>query len=176
MKKLILASVFAVIGATAAGAADFGGAYVGGDLGYSTSDIGTDDAKGVTGGVKAGYGVEMDKWYIGGEIGGGFTGIEGDLATGSLEKKNYYNGAARLGYKATDKILAYGVVGLEGAEFDNGAESGRDWGFLYGVGVETFVKDNITVRGQVDYIDWQGEDGLPGEAEWRTSVGVNYHF
>ena len=176
MKKILLASVFAVVGAMSVHAADFGGAYVGGDIGYSTSDIGTDDAKGVTGGLTAGYGVEMGKWYIGGEIGGGFTGVKGDLATGELEKKNYYNGQARLGYKATDKVLAYGVLGLEGAEFKANGASDRDWGYKYGIGVETFVKDNVTVRGQVDYIDWQGDNGLPGEGEWRTSVGVAYHF
>lgn len=168
MKKLLLASVFAVVGAMNVHAADFGGAYVGGDIGYSKAD----ETKGVDGGLNVGYGVEMGKWYIGGELGGGISSADGD----GIEKKYTYGGAARLGYKATDKVLAYGVLGLEGAEFDTGAGSERDWGYRYGVGVETFVKDNVTVRGQVDYVDWQGEKGLPGEGEWRTSVGVAYHF
>jgi opacity protein-like surface antigen len=168
MKKLLLASVFAVVGAMNVHAADFGGAYVGGDIGYSKSD----DVKGFDGGITAGYGVEMGKWYIGGELGGGLSKADGN----DIEKKYYYTGAARLGYKATDKVLAYGVLGLEGAKFDNGPSSARDWGYRYGVGVETFVKDNVTVRGQVDYVDWQGEKGLPGDGEWRTSLGVAYHF
>lgn len=176
MKKILLASVFAVLGVSSAHSADFGGAYVGGDVGYSRSDITTDTAKGFVGGLNAGYGVELGQWYIGGEIGGGFSGVKGDLATGELEKKNYYNGQARLGYKATDKILAYGVLGLEGAEFEANGASERDWGYKYGIGVETFVKDNVTVRGQVDYVDWQGKHGLPGEGEWRSTVGVAYHF
>jgi opacity protein-like surface antigen len=118
----------------------------------------------------------MDKWYLGGEIGGGFTGVKGSLATGELEKKNYYNGQARIGYKATDSLMAYGVIGLEGAEFDANGQSERDWAYKYGVGVETFVKDNISIRGQVDYVDWQGDNGLPGEPEWRTTLGAAYHF
>ncbi|MDW9478730.1 outer membrane beta-barrel protein [Sinorhizobium meliloti] len=167
MKKLLLASVFAAIAANVH-AADFGGVYVGGDIGYSKAD----DTKGFDGGINAGYGVEMGKWYIGGELGGGISTADGD----DLEKKYYYTGAARLGYKATDKVLTYGVLGLEGAEFDKGASSERDWGYRYGIGVETFVRDNVTVRGQVDYIDWQGENGLSGDGELRTSLGVAYHF
>lgn len=168
MKKFLLASAFAVLGAVSAQAADFGGAYVGGDIGYSKAD----ETKGIDGGLNVGYGVEMGKWYIGGELGGGVSSADGN----GIEKKYSYTGAARLGYKAHDKVLAYGVLGLEGAEFDTAVGGERDWGYRYGAGVETFVKDNVTVRAQVDYVDWQGENGLPGDGEWRTSVGVGYHF
>jgi opacity protein-like surface antigen len=177
MKKLILASVFAAIGAFNAHAADFGGAYVGGDVSYSRSKIdGGDDAKGVSGGLNAGYGVLYGQWYIGGEIGGGFSGVEGDAASGSVQKKDYYTGVARLGYKAMDGVLAYGLVGLEGGSFDSSGKTRSDWGMRYGLGVETFVKDNISIKGQVDYVDWQGKHGNPGQGEWRVGTGVNYHF
>lgn len=176
MKKILLASVFAVVGSVNVHAADFGGAYIGGDIGYSKKNIGDGSAKGFTGGALAGYGTEVDKWYIGGEIGGGLTNVKGDLADGKIEKKNYYTGAARLGYKAKDKVMAYGLVGVEGAQFAVDSSKYRDWGYRYGLGVETFVQDNITVRGQLDYVDWQGKNDLPKKGEWRSTVGVAYHF
>jgi opacity protein-like surface antigen len=176
MKKYLLAAVFAAMGAVGAHAADFGGAYVGGDVDYSRAD----DAKGFGGGLNAGYGVELGKWYIGGEVDGGIGKVDGDNAYGDVKKKNYYGAVGRFGYKATDTVLAYGLVGLEGGKFEAATASGKvsdnDWGYRLGVGVETFVKDNVTLRGEVNYVDWQGENGLPGGDEWRTSVGVGYHF
>jgi outer membrane immunogenic protein len=177
MKKVLLASVFAAVSAVSSHAADFGGAYVGADVDYSKSSLSVEDASGISGGLNAGYGVELGgKWYLGGEIGGGISGVEGETAKGSIEKSYSYGASARLGYKVTDGILAYGIVGLEGGEFEHAGAKDRDWGVKYGLGAEAFVRENVTVRGEVDYVDWQGDNGLPGKGEWRSSLGVAYHF
>lgn len=171
MKSILLASAALAL-ASAAHAGDFGGAYVGAEAAYARVD-GSGDQTGFQGGAVLGYGVTKGKWYIGGEIGGGIGKYDDDAGA---EKTYNYGAAARVGYAPSDKAMAYGLIGVEGAEFDAVGGEETDWGIKYGIGIEKFLKGNISIKGEIDYVDWQGENGLPGEGEYAFKTGLNYRF
>lgn len=176
LNSVLMAGVMALASVGFAHAADFGGAYVGAKTGYSTTKMSNSDGHGWSGGIVTGYGITDGPWYFGGEIEGGLSHVSGVDKSASVAKKGYYTGAGRIGYKATDSVMAYGLLGLEGAQFDVAGASKTDWAYRYGVGVEGFVASNVSLRGEVNYVDWKGTHGLPGKGEWRTGVGASYHF
>jgi opacity protein-like surface antigen len=90
--------------------------------------------------------------------------------------------AARAGYEVMDGVLGYGLIGVEGSRVKVNvpvlglSETVADYGIRYGVGVESFVNKNWTVRSEVSLIDWKGKSDLPKSEEIRATVGVGYHF
>jgi Opacity protein and related surface antigens len=178
MKKYFLASVALALslGVANAGDAKFDGAYVGGQASYSKLDGGGIDIDGFGGGAFGGYGKTFGNWYVGGELSVDYSKVDGSSDGVKLEKKYSYGAAARAGYLVTPSVLAYGVVGVERGKFEvkaGGDKASDDLNAVrVGLGAETFVKDNISIRSEVNYLNWEGGDGK----EWRANVGVAYHF
>lgn len=183
MKKLFILSV-AALGLTmgVANAADkkFDGFYLGGGASYSKAEIEGLKDKPFGAYVLGGYGQQFGKWYLGGEINGGYAKTEFSDSNGSYERNLTYGIAARAGYEVMPGILGYGLVGLEGStgklKSALGSDDVTDYGIRYGLGAEAFVTKNLTVRSEVSFIDWKGKDELPKSDEVRATVGVGYHF
>lgn len=183
MKKLVILAV-AALGLTmgVANAADrkFEGFYLGGGVSYSKAETDNFDDKPFGGYVLGGYGKQFGKWYLGGEINGGYVKTTLGDANSSLERDLTYGVAARAGYEVMPGILGYGLVGLEGASAKvktaGGSADVNDYGIRYGIGGEAFVAKNWTLRSEVSYIDWKGKGEAPKSDEVRAMVGVGYHF
>lgn len=176
--KVILAVAALAMSYGVANAADksFEGFYLGGQGEYSRTKIDGEKGNGVSGTVFGGYGKEFGKWYLGGELGAGYSGVKTDTDAGEVKRGVTAGVAARAGYEIVPGVLPYGVVGLETAKTKIDGSNELDYGYRLGVGVEAFVKDNITVRSEVSYVDWKGKGDLPQSDEIRASVGVGYHF
>jgi opacity protein-like surface antigen len=176
--KVILAVAALALSFGAANAAEksFDGFYLGGQGSYAQTKVDGDKDKAISGSVIGGYGTEFGKWYIGGELGVGYSGVKASTDAGDFKRDLTYGAAARGGYEVSKGVLAYGLVGLEGAKTKIGDNSEYDYGLRYGVGVEAFVKKNITVRSELSYVDWKGKGDLPSSNEIRGTVGVGYHF
>lgn len=176
MKNSILtaAALCAVLFSGSAIAGDFGGAYVGGDISFSKADFGASDDDGFAGGIFIGTGKQYGKWYVGGEIGAGLSSVDDNAA--GIEQKNYYDATMRVGYVPNEKVMGYGLVGLQGGQFKTAAGTDSDYGFTFGAGVETFVKQNISLRTEIKYTDWQGENGLSNDSELKTTAKLAYRW
>lgn len=177
MKKTILA-IAAVMLATIPAHAEtaFDGAYIGGDFTYNSteSDVPKTDNESLEGGAFVGYGMTFDKVYVGAEADvtlGGFDHHKQDVKT---EAKWSVGGTAKLGYVVTPKILTYGLVGYDYADGKIDDKSKGFGGLKYGAGAETFVRENVTVRGEVTRTDWdaKGRD----VTDTKASVGLSYRF
>jgi outer membrane immunogenic protein len=182
MKKYLLASVALALslGVAHAGDSKFDGVYGGVDATYGSGKSTDVDVDGFGGGAFGGYGKTFGNWYVGGELNADFSKADGKEGGVSVEKKYSYGVAARAGYLLNDKILGYGVVGWERGKFE--AKDATDKvseelnGIRVGLGVETFVQKNISLRGELNYVDWKGKDGFGNGHEYRANVGVAYHF
>ncbi|TLX16864.1 outer membrane beta-barrel protein [Rhizobium sp. MHM7A] len=183
MKKLFILSIAALgLAMGVANAADkkFEGFYLGGGASYSKAEAENFDDKPFGGYVLGGYGKQFGKWYLGGEINGGYAKTKLGDSTGSVERDLTYGVAARAGYEVMPGILGYGLVGLEAASAKvrtaTGSADVNDYGLRYGIGAEAFVVKNWTVRSEVSFIDWKGKGEAPKSDEVRATVGVGYHF
>jgi outer membrane immunogenic protein len=182
MKKYILASVALALslGVAHAGDSKFDGVYGGVEANYGKAKNSDIDTDGFGGGAFGGYGRTFGNWYVGGELNADFSKADGSQGGIKLEKKYSYGVAARAGYLLNETTMGYGLVGWERGKFkarDSEVEvSGELNGIRVGLGVETFVKKNISLRGEVNYVDWQDHDGFGGGHEYRANVGVAYHF
>jgi outer membrane immunogenic protein len=182
MKKYILASVALALsmGIAHAGEAKFDGAYAGVQGAYSSIDGGDIDLDGFGGGAFGGYGKTFGKWYVGGELSLDYNKVDGKSGGAEIKKTYDYGVAARAGYLVTPKILGYGVVGWERGKFEAKADGAKDSttlnGLRVGIGAETFVTDNISLRTEVNYVNWQSKHGVKAADEWGADVGVAYHF
>lgn len=178
MKKYFLASVALALsmGVAHAGEAKFDGAYTGVQGSYSKLDAGEFDLDGFSGGAFAGYGKSFGNWYVGGELSADYSKVEGSANKVDVEKKYSYGAAARLGYLVTPNVLAYGVGGVERGRFEAKAAGDKIsddvTGLRLGIGAETFVSEKVSVRTEVNYVNWEDDLG----DEWRANVGVAYHF
>lgn len=178
MKKYFLASVALALsmGVAHAGDAKFDGAYAGVQGSYSKLDGGDIDLDGFSGGAFGGYGKSFGNWYVGGELSADYNKVDGSSNGVDIEKKYSYGAAARLGYLVTPNVLGYGVAGVERGKFEAKAVGGKIsddvTGLRLGVGAETFVRDNVSVRTEVNYVNWADDVG----DEWRANLGIAYHF
>lgn len=182
MKKAFIALAAIVLGTAAAHAeTDFDGVYAGVDGGYGSTKVDNGGSDGAfSGGAFAGYGLTFDKIYLGGEAEAGINGAENDVGGVSVKQKWNYGVTGRVGYVVTPKVLVYGLAGFEQAQVKakGGAAEvkGTNDGLKFGIGGETFVKKNISVRSEVNYIDWKGDSGLPDSTELKSTIGVAVHF
>jgi len=157
MKKAFVASLVALTLSAPAAAADFTGARAGVNLGFLDDDFAGTST--FTYGVEAGYDFDLGTTVAG--ISAEFQDSEEDGVGRDLSV------AARLGFKAGDNALVYGLVGytnlevigvkLDGARIGAGAE--------FGLGGQTFAK------AEYRYSDY--ELGLDTH---QMLVGVGYRF
>ncbi|NTF17586.1 porin family protein [Agrobacterium rubi] len=177
MKKFFLASVALALslGVANAGEAKFDGAYTGVQGSYSKLDSDV-DIDGFGAGAFGGYGKTFGNWYVGGELSADYSKVDGKSNGLELEKKYSYGAAARVGYLVTPNVLGYGIAGIERGKFEAKAgdlkASDELNGLRLGIGAETFVHEKVSIRTEVNYVNWEEGAGK----EWRANVGVAYHF
>ncbi len=170
------------------------GFYIGGGVGYdvykfrqntletfdgiTTSFNPPINAKGWNGTLFLGYGVNLQWFYLGAEISGNDTNVDGSYTLeetsallsasyGVKVKTRYSYGAGLLpGVRVNDNTLFYGRVGYLRTSFratESAAASilgisttTTQWGngFNYGLGIETSVAQNISIRGEYTYTSY----------------------
>jgi opacity protein-like surface antigen len=175
-------------GAPAATALPGSGGYVGGQVGYGVlgTDIRPDEAPGAAasnhggdgweGGLFAGYGLGLGRWYIGAELeadtaaerwGADWvrpaTGLNRGESFG-VERESGYAASALLGYALPGSHLLYGRLGYATADFEAEytATGGRDVsrvsstesGVRLGAGAELPLRDGWFVRFDYAYTDY----------------------
>lgn len=173
------------------------GFYLGANVGYSWAEIddGTfgagvvfdNEIDGISGGIQAGYNYDF----------GGFVlGLEADAQLANIEETYSFVGGdvdyginsfgsvrARAGV-AIDRALPYITGGLAWANAEIDTPAGSDdntlWGWTIGAGLEYAVADNITVKGEYLYADYDGEtyfDAFDSDFTTHTvRLGLNYKF
>lgn len=189
MKHLLTtAAAVLMLGSVAAHAGpanqSFDGFYVGGDIGgtVSSTKVNSSDkiaGDGVLGGLFAGYGLTYNSLYFGAEANGSLSSLKSTLAGTDLTRKYGFGIAGRAGYVFNPTTMAYGVVGWERGRFEVKDAVSKDsaWldGLRLGIGLEHKLTQNISLRGEFDYIKWQEKDGIRPN-EYTLKAGVSYRF
>lgn len=198
------------------------GAYVGGTLGYvfkgpdrvgiadpatgANTAIGEFDLKGVTYGLRLGYGIQRGNWVFGPELSfeGGKAKDDFSNADGSASTKIKHVIALRgkLGYLVSPDTMVYGMAGPASAKISEynvdstgsgpaGApvtlieDSFTRSGYVVGLGVEHRFNENWSLTGEYEYANF-GKRVLYDAAEvystratpkyHQVRLGVNYRF
>lgn len=169
---------------------------------------------GWVGGGMLGYGMYIDQWYLGAEIFGNGSGASGShhLAAGTTRAEQEVEATANYGidflpgYKINNHTLVYGRLGYNWARikaegeltaptsdvnatiisYIDDEETKTVGGFHWGVGMESMVYENFSLRAEYTYtkfkhFDIHAEAGRVGEVEVTPSdnqfmVGLLYHF
>lgn len=149
-----------------------GGFYLGAGLGYDSDRLSfktdvdqfSDDISltGAAGKVFAGYGQYFDNWYLGAEAFFGVSNADGKQGVEDVNlkysSKNSYGISLIPGYKFTPSTLTFARVGWTNNKYEykatggvEGSRSDRYNGLTLGVGMETQVYDNWSLRGEFDH-------------------------
>ena len=164
----------------------YGGLNVDGTEGIDFGDIGDPDdedddddvieleGSGFTYGLRSGYDIDFGRAVAGGFITYDGANIDTDEDATGVEAEIDSIGRAglRLGYDAGN-VLPYLAGGYAYVDTDN---IGSSDGYFAGVGVESYVTENVSVGGEVLYHNFEGFDnGL--EADLTTANAfVNFRF
>ncbi|WP_417671957.1 outer membrane protein [Roseibium sp.] len=175
---------------------DWGGAYVGGNLGWGWGNFdnrnGPDtDGDGVQGGLHAGYNYLIaPNVVLGAEADFQFSDLDGTTTSGgtTIKSSSDWNSSirGRLGY-TFDRFMVYGAGGLAIADLDlnaNGAKkSTTAVGWTAGAGVEGAVTENVTARLEYVYQDFGSESFTLNGARYKSDLdnnlvrfGLSYKF
>lgn len=171
----------------------FDGAYVGAYTGYTDNDAsavsgtvrGDINREGVLYGAYAGYGQTIDQFYFGGEAEIGTANLSGSTGRVAgvrtkLDTNESWGLTARAGYLVKDQILVYGRAGWQRTNYDITVGTGTSQvkrgdnldGYRLGGGVEFAVTNNILVRGEYNYINYNDTNFT----ENQLRLGVAYRF
>lgn len=159
-------------------------------------------ANGWVGGLMLGYGMMANDWfYFGGEIFANVSNADQNFSatsgvvpvtyTNKFEANSSYGIGLLPGIKMTDSTLTYVRLGWNWANLKtketvtgsaSGSKSNTSNGFVFGVGMETLIVDNWSLRGEFDHT-WYGN--YTTGATYGTTVnpsdnqymlGLIYHF
>jgi opacity protein-like surface antigen len=164
---------------------------------------------GWVGGLFLGYGMMMNDWfYLGGELFGNFSGVDQNMSAtingiGSVNTSFQVNGSWGLGLlpgiKMTDSTLTYvrlgwnwanlkqtaNIMNAANAILTSGSKTNTSNGFVFGVGMETLIVDNWSLRGEFDHT-WYSNYNVISAAPALTvttnpsdnqyMLSVIYHF
>lgn len=163
-------------------------------------------ANGAIGGLFGGYGMYFQNlYYLGLEIYGNYSGasqsftstyvpvgLVGNSIYTKFNARGSYGISVLPGIKLNDSTLAYVRLGynrvnLKGTgtlNFDgtiiSGSSSNWTGGFNYGIGLESVVWDNFSVRGEFNYTSYSSFTTVAGNkfspANGTFMVGLVYHF
>lgn len=156
-------------------------------------------ANGWEGGLFLGYGMMMNDWfYLGGEIFGAYSSAESNFSTAEtstytnkFEANSSYGLGLLPGAKLTDSTLTFVRLGwnwanvktketFTGAANNNNSETVN--GFVFGIGMETLVMDDWSLRGEFDhtfYSDYNTGgtyNTTVNPSDNQFSLGLIYHF
>ena len=156
---------------------DFTGFSLGGQFGRGFVD--TENAGGIDGedmlyGLRAYYDYDFGNYVLGGGLQYDETDINLDGAV-TVDKILRIGGRAGWDYNGE---LFYGTAGYAKAFTEDDAVSvGDSNGYFAGVGVETFVTDNVTLGTEVLYHKFSDFDASNVEVDATTaSINLNYRF
>lgn len=158
-------------------------------------------ANGWVGGLMLGYGMMANDWfYLGGEIFANVsnadqnfsTGVTGSTYTNKFEVNSSYGLGILPGIKMTDSTLTFVRLGWNWANLKTnetitgsaaGSKSNTSNGFVFGVGMETLIVDNWSLRGEFDHTWYSsyntsaptyGTSVNPSDNQYM--LGLLYHF
>lgn len=152
------------------------GFYAGANVGYGWGEVdglaGFDDIEGWLGGAQLGYNIALS---------GVVLGVEGDyqfsdIKDGDIGINHFGTVRARVGADMGG-FLPYLTAGVAFGEFDDGVDQEYDWGWTAGAGVEAMVMDNLSVKGEYLYMNFEdiADSGVDSEVH-TARVGLNFHF
>jgi outer membrane immunogenic protein len=130
----------------------------------SSSSIDGIGGEGIFGTVTLGYDrVVRPGWVAGVFADYDFSDISTDISvngvSGSLDHTYSWAVGARLGFLTNPSTLLYGTAGYAQAEFDFGGGSSPTFdGYFVGAGIETFLRDNWTLRLEYRYTQLSEEN------------------
>jgi|SRR5262245_32391726 outer membrane immunogenic protein len=115
--------------------------------------------EGLFGTVTLGYDRVIRPGWVGGVFADyDFSDISTDSDIGSIDHSYSWAIGARLGFLTNPGTLIYGTVGYTQAEFDiSGLGSQTHDGYFVGAGIETFLRDNWTLKLEYRYSDFGSE-------------------
>lgn len=190
----------------------YAGVVGGQSLGVSALEISdTDDmfrydgfgSAGWTGGVAAGANLRAgERFVVGAEVGiygsalNTYLGLNATPKTGIDGVNDSWIGArVRAGYLASDDTLLYGFAGVsrinsklgivQDGEFVTSGEDIKRNAVTAGVGIESWVGDNLSIRGEYEYAALEAFDlGVSGpdatsqlqQHQQTATIGLFYHF
>lgn len=159
------------VAAPVAAAKTWTGFYAGGSIGGMSQD--GFDAEDNTYGLHLGYNRDLGNYVIGAEVGYGLNKVELDDKTGDMERSLSLK--AKAGYDMGE-FLPYVTAGVSQLELD-GATTLKDKAFVYGVGFDYKLSDNVFVGGEVTQLKADDFDGSSVDLE-QTNVAlkVSYGF
>lgn len=198
MKKIIMSAMLAASVTTSVFAAGFEGAYVGGDMGYTTlksnglaSTIGSElESSNVNFGAQLGYGAKLgSSFYLGGEF--GFRNNAGDFGdkTTTISRQQVKLSATTSralsfsvlpGFIVSPNTLVYARLGRINVDTEatmTNLTTGASFSTtssgnanIYGLGVDYLVSGNLSVKAEANKISASDTDGT------TFNLGVNYRF
>ncbi len=175
---------------------DWGGAYVGANIGwgwgsYDNTNAADTEGNGVQGGLHAGYNYMMTpNVLLGAEADFQFSDLDDTATLGgtTVETSSDWNSTirGRLGF-AFDRFLVYGTGGLAIADLNfkaNGAtDSKTALGWAAGAGVEGAVTNNVTARLEYIHQDFGSESFTVNGTGYKSDLddnlvrfGMSYKF
>lgn len=196
MRTTVLAAAALVAGLSTAAMAQsndaaFNGLYFGGQVGYDSYKNNIDDgvnalslgAQGVEGGIFAGYNYRVNNFVVGLEGQLGLSDAKNHLTVGgdtlTTSARESYGITARAGALVGEGTLAYVHGGWVNTRFKTkdalGSDSEHLNGWKVGVGLETLVSQNVSLRAEYAYSDYENKNGFePKNSSFQ--VGAAYHF
>lgn len=206
MKKLFAVAAAAVAFTGTAHAQSFDGFYIGAsvvrdayevqgndiDLGGATLSADGLSGNGFAGNIFAGYDVDFGAGFIGVEANAGLSDASisasvSGFGSARVRARETYGVSARLGYKLAENTGLYARGGWQNNRFkatlsdgvDTFSSSDRENAYTYGAGLETLVRDNLSVRVEYTVEDYGDAgldiDGLKVENN-KLSLGVALRF
>jgi outer membrane immunogenic protein len=163
-------------------------------------------SRGWDGDLNVGYGRYWDAFYLAGEVHGVISGADGSVGISSstagppatsssinvnVKARGSWAVSVLPGMKLNDSTLAYVRLGYiqtnfkaSGSATDDGvtfSASNNKWkgGFIGGVGMETWVADNVSLRGEYQYSAYSNFSNGFGSVKPSNSsftLGLGYHF
>lgn len=196
--SVVLSSVAAaalLVSAPAFANEGFGGIYAGGQIGYDSYGIDLDDgvdsaslnADGIEGGIFVGYNWLFDHFVVGVEGQAAMSDADTTISTEDLDftlkAKETYGISARVGTLISDNALVYVLGGWVNTRFKADAagllssdESERLNGWRAGVGIEAKVSENVSVRAEYSYADYEVSGDVVEPKNSSFQFGIGWYF
>ena len=155
---------------------DWGGGYVGAQIGYGDlkSNVAGLDGNGAIGGVHAGYRADLGQFVAGAELDYNVSNIDLGTAGDTLDN------VARLkliGGFDLGRTLIYGTAGAAYAEATVAGATLKDNGVFGGVGVDYAISDQFTVGGEYLMHKFDDFDGSGADLDVNTlTAKVSFKF
>lgn len=165
----------AIVATPVAPSADWTGAYVGAELGFGTFDTdGIEQAdRGTLYGITAGYQRDLGRVVLGAEVDYNWADNLA-IGEGAPELDNLTRVTARVGYDA-GRLLPYATAGYAAA--DIGGVSGTTDGYVYGIGADYALTQNVAIGAEFLQHEFDGVGDNGPDASLSTfGLHATYRF